>query len=85
MNAKVARRRLAARLQYACPRVQLISPKDSKWVSELVARWQERRITNYAFLQRLNTLAGRTYNDLNQCAPSLGQPAALVAAHHDHS
>ena len=66
VRKKVARRRLAARLQYACPRAQLISPKDTKWVHELTARWQERKISNFAFLQRLNTLAGRTYNDLNQ-------------------
>ena len=26
----------------------------------------ERKLSNFAFLQRLNTLAGRTYNDLNQ-------------------
>ena len=66
LRKKPARRRLANRLQSACPRAQLISPKESKWVLELCASWRERRISNFAFLQRLNTLAGRTYNDLNQ-------------------
>ena len=35
-------------------------------MTELAARWQSRQISNFEYLMRLNTLAGRTYNDLNQ-------------------
>ena len=66
LRKKSARRRLLSRLQYACPRAQVVNLKDSRWVLELASRWQQRQISNFEFLQRLNTLAGRTYNDLNQ-------------------
>lgn len=34
--------------------------------SGLTKRWQQRKISNFEYLMQLNTLAGRTYNDLNQ-------------------
>lgn len=34
--------------------------------SPLTKRWQQRKISNFEYLMQLNTLAGRTYNDLNQ-------------------
>jgi len=32
----------------------------------LTDAWQRREISNFEYLSELNTLAGRTYNDLNQ-------------------
>ncbi|KAM3188039.1 Neurobeachin-like protein 2 [Hymenolepis weldensis] len=29
-------------------------------------RWANREISNFEYLMRLNTIAGRTYNDLSQ-------------------
>ena len=61
------RRKLLSKLQSACPHsLQVVDPRDRHWVTELVARWQSRQISNFEYLMRLNTLAGRTYNDLNQ-------------------
>ena len=34
--------------------------------SKLTQRWQKREITNFEYLMLLNTISGRTYNDLNQ-------------------
>lgn len=34
--------------------------------SKLTKRWVERQISSFEYLMALNTLAGRTYNDLNQ-------------------
>jgi hypothetical protein len=66
LRNKPGRRRLLSKLRYACPSANVISPSDTKWVKELSARWQSRQISNFEFLMRLNTLAGRTYNDPNQ-------------------
>ena len=66
LQVKTRRRKLLSKLQSAVPRLQVVSPSDRRWVNELVARWQARQISNFEYLQRLNTLAGRTYNDLNQ-------------------
>ncbi|KXS11307.1 beach-domain-containing protein [Gonapodya prolifera JEL478] len=33
---------------------------------ELTSRWERREISNFEYLMRLNTLSGRTYNDLTQ-------------------
>ena len=32
----------------------------------MTAKWQRREISNFDYLMFLNTIAGRTYNDLNQ-------------------
>lgn len=34
--------------------------------SGVVRRWQRREITNFDYLMHLNTISGRTFNDLNQ-------------------
>ena len=35
-------------------------------MSHLTQRWVKREITNFDYLMQLNTIAGRTYNDLAQ-------------------
>ena len=35
-------------------------------LAELTFKWQTREISNLAYLMHLNTLAGRSYNDLTQ-------------------
>eukprot|EP00854_Cymbomonas_tetramitiformis_P003224 gene3224-4068_t len=44
------------------------SPKPSELLrkSGLTLRWQRREISNFEYLMHLNTLAGRTYNDITQ-------------------
>jgi hypothetical protein len=32
----------------------------------MTTKWQRREISNFEYLMFLNTIAGRTYNDLNQ-------------------
>jgi hypothetical protein len=34
--------------------------------SNMTGKWQRREISNFEYLMFLNTIAGRTYNDLNQ-------------------
>ena len=34
--------------------------------SNVRRKWLERRISNFEYLMHLNTIAGRTYNDLSQ-------------------
>lgn len=42
------------------------SPEEMLASSGLTKKWIERRITNFEYLMALNTIAGRTYNDLSQ-------------------
>ncbi|CAB4400230.1 unnamed protein product [Rhizophagus irregularis] len=35
-------------------------------LTELTSRWEKREISNFQYLMHLNTLAGRSYNDLTQ-------------------
>jgi hypothetical protein len=42
------------------------SPAELLRKSGLTRLWQERQISNFDYLMHLNTIAGRTYNDLNQ-------------------
>ncbi|KAL5110392.1 Neurobeachin-like protein 2 [Taenia crassiceps] len=42
------------------------SPAEVFKFSRLMERWANREISNFEYLMRLNTLAGRTYNDLSQ-------------------
>ncbi len=35
-------------------------------LDELTQKWVNRKISNFTYLMHLNTLAGRTYNDLTQ-------------------
>ncbi|GAM17220.1 hypothetical protein SAMD00019534_003950 [Acytostelium subglobosum LB1] len=41
-----------------------LSPQDT--LKKAMADWQQRRMSNFDYLMTLNTLAGRTYNDLTQ-------------------
>nr|XP_006812132.1 PREDICTED: neurobeachin-like [Saccoglossus kowalevskii] len=47
-------------------RMSLATPKQLFRASNMTQRWQRREITNFEYLMYLNTIAGRTYNDLNQ-------------------
>ncbi|XP_064474844.1 neurobeachin-like protein 1 [Ornithodoros turicata] len=42
------------------------SPADVLKASGLTQRWVQREISNFDYLMHLNTIAGRTYNDLSQ-------------------
>nr|XP_032812267.1 neurobeachin-like isoform X5 [Petromyzon marinus] len=47
-------------------RISLASPRQLFKSSNMTQRWQRREISNFEYLIFLNTIAGRTYNDLNQ-------------------
>jgi len=47
-------------------RASLMSPKQLFAASNMTQRWQRREIGNFQYLMFLNTIAGRTYQDLNQ-------------------
>ncbi|XP_066518418.1 LOW QUALITY PROTEIN: lipopolysaccharide-responsive and beige-like anchor protein [Hoplias malabaricus] len=47
-------------------RISLASPKQLFKASNMTLRWQRREISNFEYLMFLNTISGRTYNDLNQ-------------------
>ncbi|XP_034044261.1 lipopolysaccharide-responsive and beige-like anchor protein isoform X3 [Thalassophryne amazonica] len=47
-------------------RISLATPKQLFKTSNMTQRWQRREISNFEYLIFLNTIAGRTYNDLNQ-------------------
>ncbi|KAM6987921.1 neurobeachin [Tautogolabrus adspersus] len=47
-------------------RVSMATPRQLFKSSNMTQRWQRREISNFEYLMFLNTIAGRTYNDLNQ-------------------
>lgn len=47
-------------------RISLARPRQLFKASNMTQRWQRREISNFEYLMFLNTVAGRTYNDLNQ-------------------
>eukprot|EP01134_Creolimax_fragrantissima_P002008 CFRG2008T1 len=47
-------------------RSDLRCPPEIFAMADITTRWQQRQMTNFEYLMRINTLAGRTYNDLNQ-------------------
>lgn len=47
-------------------RMSLASGKQLFKMSSMTQKWQRREISNFDYLMYLNTVAGRTYNDLNQ-------------------
>ncbi|KAM3623131.1 uncharacterized protein V6R79_007410 [Siganus canaliculatus] len=47
-------------------RISLATPKQLFKASNMTQRWQRREISNFEYLIFLNTIAGRTFNDLNQ-------------------
>eukprot|EP00124_Ichthyophonus_hoferi_P000506 Ihof_evm4s19 gene=Ihof_evmTU4s19 len=44
----------------------VMTPSELLRSSGLTFKWQNRLISNFDYLMHLNTIAGRTYNDLNQ-------------------
>jgi hypothetical protein len=49
-----------------CRRVSLASARQLFKRSNMMQKWQRREISNFDYLMYLNTVAGRSYNDLNQ-------------------
>ncbi|KAJ8271849.1 hypothetical protein COCON_G00107080 [Conger conger] len=47
-------------------RISLASPQQLYKASTMTQRWQRGEISNFEYLIFLNTISGRTYNDLNQ-------------------
>ncbi|XP_061574417.1 lipopolysaccharide-responsive and beige-like anchor protein isoform X2 [Cololabis saira] len=47
-------------------RISLATPKQLFKASSMTQRWQRREISNFEYLMFLNTISGRTFNDLNQ-------------------
>ncbi|XP_026059548.1 lipopolysaccharide-responsive and beige-like anchor protein isoform X2 [Carassius auratus] len=47
-------------------RISLASPKQLYKASNMTQRWQRREVSNFEYLMFLNTISGRTHNDLNQ-------------------
>lgn len=47
-------------------RATLMTPKQLMRNSNMTGKWQRREISNFEYIMFLNTIAGRTYNDLNQ-------------------
>nr|XP_054755554.1 neurobeachin-like [Lytechinus pictus] len=61
--------RVGVGLKYGIPasrHVSLATPRQLFKASNMTAAWQRREISNFEYLMYLNTIAGRTYNDLNQ-------------------
>ena len=44
----------------------ILQDARSMWCERLSTAWRERKLSNFEYLMMLNTLAGRTYNDLTQ-------------------
>ena len=44
----------------------IISPQEMLKESKITDKWITREMSNFDYLMMLNTIAGRTYNDLNQ-------------------
>lgn len=47
-------------------RISLATPRQIFKASNMTQRWQHREISNFEYLMFLNTVAGRSYNDINQ-------------------
>ncbi len=47
-------------------RTSLASPKQLFRSANMTQRWQRREISNFEYLMYLNTISGRSYQDLNQ-------------------
>ncbi|KAG9510508.1 Neurobeachin, partial [Fragariocoptes setiger] len=56
-------------VKYGIPqsrRASLMTPRQLFSASNMTQRWQRRELSNFQYLTFLNTIAGRTYQDLNQ-------------------
>lgn len=56
-------------IKYGIPqsrKASLMSPQQLFKLSDMPIKWQRREISNFDYLMFLNTISGRTYNDLNQ-------------------
>ncbi|XP_064636479.1 neurobeachin-like isoform X3 [Lineus longissimus] len=61
--------RVGVGIKYGLPqarRTSMASPKNLFKMSNMTQKWQRREISNFDYLMYLNTIAGRSYNDLNQ-------------------
>lgn len=61
--------RVGVGVKYGIPqsrKASLMSPRQIFKLSDMSVKWQRREISNFDYLMFLNTISGRTYNDLNQ-------------------
>ncbi|XP_071453109.1 neurobeachin isoform X4 [Hetaerina americana] len=61
--------RVGVGIKYGIPqtrRASMMSPRQLMRASNMTQKWQRREVSNFEYLMFLNTIAGRTYNDLNQ-------------------
>ncbi|XKL61309.1 hypothetical protein PGB90_008366 [Kerria lacca] len=61
--------RVGVGIKYGIPqtrRASMMSPRQLMRNSNMTQKWQRREISNFEYLMFLNTIAGRSYNDLNQ-------------------
>ncbi|CAG0882864.1 unnamed protein product [Darwinula stevensoni] len=61
--------RVGVGIKYGLPqtrRASLMVGRQLFRASNMTHKWQRREISNFEYLMFLNTIAGRTYNDLNQ-------------------
>ncbi|KAK2185649.1 hypothetical protein NP493_229g03011 [Ridgeia piscesae] len=61
--------RVGVGVKYGLPQTRRVSMAPAKQLfkmSGMMQKWQRREISNFDYLMYLNTVAGRTYNDLNQ-------------------
>ena len=59
--------RVGVGIKYGIPqtrRASLMSPRQLFRAANMTQKWQRREISNFEYLMFLNTIAGRTYNDL---------------------
>lgn len=61
--------RVGVGVKYGLPqsrKTSLMTPRQLFKHSDMSLKWQKREISNFDYLMFLNTVAGRTFNDLNQ-------------------
>ncbi|CAG0892568.1 unnamed protein product [Cyprideis torosa] len=61
--------RVGVGIKYGIPqsyRASMMTAKQLFRASNMTQKWQRREISNFEYLMFLNTVSGRTYNDLNQ-------------------
>ena len=50
-----------------CDKIQFeLSPKQRLYKSGITKKWQNHEMSNFDYLMHLNTISGRTYNDIHQ-------------------